>query len=121
MSALQANPNLLVSSLLRYAADPAQQQGNDLGKAWLITTQNITRVAWMAGDEYATSVALEGSSTAWLREIPAHILDQLCEAALQVVEQRLAAIAAGASNLPTAFPAGHVSYADFSCQLSILG
>ncbi len=61
----------------------------------------------MSGDEYATQVSDQGSNTSWMREIAAHVLDQLCESAIQ----RLELTEETGGSKP---PVGNLSYADFS-------
>lgn len=111
MPALQANSQLLIASLVRYA----NSRGDSVAaKACLIGVQNTARTAWLQGDEYASAISADGSNTTWLREIPANILDQLCESALQIIEAQLAA---GTTELPN----GAVRYGSFEHAFSILG
>lgn len=112
MAAFTGNPDLLISSLLRFARTKGDRAA---AQAWLITTQNAFRTAWMGGDEYATNISTEGGATSWLREIPANLGDQFCEAALKVLDQE------AASGIAGALQDSQIRAADFSHALSNQG
>jgi hypothetical protein len=117
MPGLQANPDLLLSSLLRVAR---RQGGTDAAASitWLEGIQNAARTGWQANDFYASSIGQEGSSTSWIREMSDAVLDNLCEAAIQKLEAEQAATDAG---LTGTAPPGNLHYADFSGAPSTLG
>ena len=112
MSAITANPDLLISALLREARkqpDPA---------AWLGDIQSDALTATLGGDLMQTSLGKGSAASAWIREIPANILAQLCESAIQRLEAEAAAVAAGITG---DLPPGNVRFADFSSQPCTLG
>lgn len=117
MPGLQANPDLLLASLLRVAR---REGGSDLARAiaWLEGVQNAARTGWRANDLHAASISAEGSTTSWIRELSDSVLDNLCEAAIQRLEAEQTAAAAGLSGT---LPPGHIHHADFSGAPSILG
>ena len=115
MPALQANPELLIASFLREAKD---DRTVDEAIAWTRALQRNYFTAWQPGDDYASSIASDGSSTAWLREIPANIGAQLCERVLQALEKEKAVADAGLTGNPSE---GVYRGFDFSKDSSTLG
>lgn len=122
MAALDSNPELLIAAFIRmvrklFGTVAAQTE-------WLEALQQQALIGSATGvadvlanlqDFSAATVASEGSSTQWLREIPAHLIAQLCESALQ----RIAADeAAGGDGLA---PSGNVRGIDFSRTPCVMG
>lgn len=110
MAAIQANLELLQSSLLRYA----RTQQNPL--EFLTGIQETAREAWMRGDEFATEISNVGSATKWIREIPASVLDNLCENLILSLEAETAAEAQG-MNKPLAGSARSIDHSQRPCNL----
>jgi len=101
------NSELLIAGILRRARalpDPA---------AYLGGLHDAAYTAVMAGDEYVTNISADGGSSTADRSMPATVLLQLYEAALQSYE---ATAAAGAR-----VGDGSVRHGDFSQTPSILG
>lgn len=111
MPALTPNPDLLLKGFIRDAKD------EDDPIAWVRAIQKTAMTAWRAGDEYASAIGHAGSSTAWLRDVPAGVLASMCEAVLEVLEAEAAAEDAG---LPgTAAPG--IRYAAGHSEPAIMG
>lgn len=97
------NSDLIISGLLRRARtmpDPS---------AWLNARHGEAMDAVLAGDEYVTATSDEGGSSTAERAVPASLLLQFYEAALQIYEAE-----SGAAS-------GTVRYGDFSSQPCTLG
>lgn len=109
MATAYLNPELLIAGLLRKARAMPD------AVAWLTARHGEAMEAVLAGDEYVTSTTDEGGSNTAERQLPANVLLQLYESALQIYESD-AAIAAG-----TAVANGSVRYADFSSHPCTLG
>jgi hypothetical protein len=103
-AAYTANPELIIASLIREGRDTPDPMG------YLRGIQRTALAASIKGDEYATSLNTEGGGSTWMREIPANILAQFCESAMQ----RLEATSSGG-------PAGGLRGGDFSSYPSTLG
>lgn len=112
MAALQSNPEILTSALLRLARSRTD------GKAWLIAIQADALTASLGGDVFGSSVSKTDSSTAWMRELPANIIAQIAEVCIQRLE---AAEAAEEEGITGALPPGNIRQADFSKHPAILG
>ena len=112
MAAFSSDPNILIAAFLRFA----RTQPDAI--AWAAAIQSAALTASVAGDLHVASLGNEGGSTAWMRELPANQLAQLCEIVLQRLESEAANTAAG---LTGDAPPGNVRSADFSCNLSTLG
>jgi hypothetical protein len=116
VAAFQSDPSLLTASFVRYSRTQGAALADHI--AWLTTTQQAALAAVFGGDLHVANLANEGSSTAWLREIPANQLAQLCEVAMQQLEAEAASIAAGLTGAP---PVGNLHFADFSGRPCTLG
>jgi hypothetical protein len=108
---LTADPQLLIDAFIRDAKD------EDDPIAWTRAIQKTAMTAVRGGDEYATAVNHAGSSTSWLREVPATVLASICELVLKHLE---AEAAAEEADLP-GLPGGRIRYADFSSEPSTMG
>lgn len=110
MSAVPSiNSNLVISGLLRAARD------TDDPRKWLSDRHKAALDAVMAGDEFVTSSSTEGGGSSAERGMPASMLLQLYEAALQIFDAEESATQAGVS------APGTVRWADFSNFPSTLG
>lgn len=108
---LLANPDLLIKAFVRDAKDEADPI------AWVRAIQKTAMTAVRSGDEHASAVSHAGSSTAWVREVPATVLASMCETVLTQLEAEAAAEEAGLDGVA----ANGVRYADFSREPCTLG
>lgn len=106
MAATVPNFDLILTGILRRARgmpDPLE---------WLNAQHGAALDAVMAQDEYVTGMSDEGGNCTSMREIPANVLLQLFEAAIQQYEAELGNGSA---------TSGKVRHGDFSQQPCILG
>ena len=106
----QLNSELIIAAVLR----KARTQVNPA--TWLQEQHDEALSAVLAGDQFILSTAFESSSTTAAREIPASVLLQIMESALQQYEAELAA-----EEEDIARPEGSARWADFSQHPCTLG
>lgn len=110
MSAVPSiNSNLVIAGLLR----SARAKGDP--RKWLNDRHEEALEAMIAGDEFVTSSSTEGGGSSAERGMPARVLQELYEAALQIFDDEESATQAGVS------APGTVRWADFSNYPATLG
>lgn len=119
MATLENDPQLLLRAFIETARDLFPDP-----KPWLKQLRNLALVGNVTAvdqvlsnlqDWGASSVAQEGSSTAWMRELSTLVIAQLAQAALDVITADEAAGGTG-----NAAP-GNLRFADFSTAPCTLG